>query len=473
MRTADVAMAIPQILFALVCVAAFGASLVSLTVIAGLLLSPSSARMARAVVIQEMALDYYAAAVACGTGRARLMLTEVLPNVAPALGSQAVINAASAIILEASLSFVGLGVQPPQMSWGGLLQQGYAFLYSDPSYAVGPARVHPADRVVLEPGRGPSRRSQPAGTGESTMTSQRSGLDVTDLRVNVGSTPIVRGVSFALRPGARLGLVGESGSGKSLTALSIMGLVRPPLRVTGGQVRLGDVDLRALRRKELDRVRGRRISMIYQDPMASLNPLMTVGDQIAEAVLLHTDVSRAVARERAVELLGEVGVPLARTRLRAYPHEFSGGMLQRVMIAIALAGDPDVLLCDEPTTALDVTTQIRIINLLDRSARLPAWRPSDHPRSRGRGRLLRRHRGDVRRADRGARTHAGPVRSATAPVQPGVDVRRHRLRHRPRPSGAGDRRPAAGAGRHRPWLRVPAAMPTGDRVVRRRRAGAA
>lgn len=139
MRTADVAMAIPQILFALVCVAAFGASLLSLTVIAGLLLSPASARMARAVVIQEMTLDYYAAAVACGTGRTRLMLTEVLPNVAPALGSQAVINAASAIILEASLSFVGLGVQPPQMSWGGLLQQGYAFLFSDPSYAIGPA----------------------------------------------------------------------------------------------------------------------------------------------------------------------------------------------------------------------------------------------------------------------------------------------------------------------------------------------
>ena len=139
MRTADVAMAIPQILFGLVCVAAFGASLPSLIIIAGLLLSPTSARMARAVVIQEMTLDYYAAAVACGTGRVRLMATEVLPNVAPALGSQAVINAASAIILEASLSFVGLGVQPPQMSWGGLLQQGYAFLFNDPSYAIGPA----------------------------------------------------------------------------------------------------------------------------------------------------------------------------------------------------------------------------------------------------------------------------------------------------------------------------------------------
>ena len=196
--------------------------------------------------------------------------------------------------------------------------------------------------------------------------SQRSGLDVSDLWVNVRSTPIVRGVSFTLRPGARLGLVGESGSGKSLTALSIMGLLRPPLRVTGGQVRLGDVDLRSLRRKELDRVRGRRISMIYQDPAASLNPLMTVGDQIAEAVRLHSDASRAAAKERAVELLGEVGVPHARSRLRSYPHEFSGGMLQRVMIAMALAGDPDVLLCDEPTTALDVTTQVRIINLLDR-----------------------------------------------------------------------------------------------------------
>ncbi|MFI5910099.1 ABC transporter permease [Dactylosporangium sp. NPDC051541] len=139
MRTADVAMAVPQILFALVCVAAFGASLPSLIIIAGLLLAPTSARMARAAVIQEMTLDYYLAAVASGTGRVRLLLSELLPNVAPALGSQAVINAASAIILEASLSFVGLGVQPPQMSWGGLLQQGYAFLFSDPSYALGPA----------------------------------------------------------------------------------------------------------------------------------------------------------------------------------------------------------------------------------------------------------------------------------------------------------------------------------------------
>jgi ABC-type dipeptide/oligopeptide/nickel transport system permease subunit len=139
MRTADIAMAIPQILFALVCVAAFGASLLSLTLITGILLTPSSARMARSVTIQETALDYYSASIAYGAGKIRLLSTEVLPNILPALASQAAINAASAIILEASLSFVGLGVQPPQTSWGVLLQEGYGYLYNDPTYALSPA----------------------------------------------------------------------------------------------------------------------------------------------------------------------------------------------------------------------------------------------------------------------------------------------------------------------------------------------
>jgi peptide/nickel transport system permease protein len=139
MRTADVTMAIPQILFALVCVAAFGASLVSLTVIAGLLLAPSTARMARAAALQEMSRDYYGAAIAYGASRTRLLVREMLPNIAAALGCQAAINAASAMILEASLSFVGLGVQPPSMSWGVLLQQGYGFLANDPWYALAPA----------------------------------------------------------------------------------------------------------------------------------------------------------------------------------------------------------------------------------------------------------------------------------------------------------------------------------------------
>jgi peptide/nickel transport system ATP-binding protein len=191
-------------------------------------------------------------------------------------------------------------------------------------------------------------------------------LDVRDLHVAAGSTPVVRGVSFVLERGQRLGIVGESGSGKSMTVQSIMGLNRPPVRVTSGQVMLGDTDLLALNRRALDRVRGRRISMVYQDPAGSLNPLMTVGSQISEAIRLHDRASRVAARERAIELLGRVGVPSPQQRFGAYPHEFSGGMQQRVMIAMALAGQPEVLLCDEPTSALDVTTQTRIINLLDR-----------------------------------------------------------------------------------------------------------
>jgi oligopeptide/dipeptide ABC transporter ATP-binding protein len=190
-------------------------------------------------------------------------------------------------------------------------------------------------------------------------------LDVRDLQVSVGTTPVVRGISFQLAPGERLGLVGESGSGKSLTALSIMGLNRDPIRVSGGQVMLGDLDLLKLGRADLNRVRGARISMIFQDPASSLNPLMTVGAQIIEAITLHEGADRAGARVRAEELLGDVGVPNPRQRLDSYPHEFSGGMRQRVMIAIALACQPEVLLCDEPTSALDVTTQSLVINLID------------------------------------------------------------------------------------------------------------
>ena len=194
-------------------------------------------------------------------------------------------------------------------------------------------------------------------------------LDVRDLEVSVGKTPVVRSVSFQLAPGERLGIVGESGSGKTLTALSVIGLHRAPVRVSGGQVLLNGTDLLAMRRREIDKVRGARISMIYQDPATSLDPLMTIGAQITEAIRLHEPVSRAQARNRAVELLGDVGVPSPRERLGAYPHEFSGGMRQRVMIAIALACQPEVLLCDEPTTALDVTTQALVLDLLDRLCR--------------------------------------------------------------------------------------------------------
>jgi oligopeptide/dipeptide ABC transporter ATP-binding protein len=191
-------------------------------------------------------------------------------------------------------------------------------------------------------------------------------LDLADLRVEAGGVAILEGVSLALAPGEMVGLVGESGCGKSVTALAAMRLLaEPAMRVASGAVRLAGQDLMALDENALRRIRGRQMAMIFQEPMTSLNPVFTVGDQIAEAVRLHTDARHSDARDRAATLLDRVGIPAPRTALDRYPHQMSGGQRQRVMIAMALACDPAVLIADEPTTALDVTVQAQILDLLD------------------------------------------------------------------------------------------------------------
>jgi peptide/nickel transport system ATP-binding protein len=196
-------------------------------------------------------------------------------------------------------------------------------------------------------------------------------LAVRDLEVEIAVArrdPIrpVRGVSFEVRPGRRLGIVGESGSGKSLTALALMRLLPSRARIAAGEVLLRGRDLASLSEREMARVRGGRISTVYQDPMSSLNPLMTVGQQITEAIAAHERVGRRQARGRTIEVLGDVGLPQPERRIDDYPHQFSGGMRQRVMIAMAICTSPDVLIADEPTTALDVTTQARIMEMLGR-----------------------------------------------------------------------------------------------------------
>jgi len=196
-------------------------------------------------------------------------------------------------------------------------------------------------------------------------------LDVRDLRISFPASDGSRfhpvdGVSFTLDRGETLALVGESGCGKSLTSLALLRLVPPPGRIDPGSgIRLGETDVLALEGEPLRQIRGRRLGMIFQDPMTSLNPVFTAGDQIAEAVRAHLRVSKAEARERARALLQEVGIPDPAARLDAYPHQLSGGMRQRIMIAIALAAEPEILVADEPTTALDVTVQAQILEVLD------------------------------------------------------------------------------------------------------------
>jgi oligopeptide transport system ATP-binding protein len=193
-------------------------------------------------------------------------------------------------------------------------------------------------------------------------------LEVEDLRVafwtSRGTVHAVNGVSFAVRPGDTLGIVGESGCGKSVTSLAILGLLPRAGRVTGGRARFEGRELLALSDRDMRRVRGRDIAMIFQDPMTSLNPVLTIGRQIREALETHLGVGKKEAEERAAELIDRVGIPNATARIRDYPHQFSGGMRQRAMIAMALACEPKLLIADEPTTALDVTIQAQILDLL-------------------------------------------------------------------------------------------------------------
>jgi peptide/nickel transport system ATP-binding protein len=195
-------------------------------------------------------------------------------------------------------------------------------------------------------------------------------LEVKDLRTSFrtddGIVKAVDGVTFSIEKGQTLGIVGESGSGKSVTCLTIMGLNNKRNTITSGEALFNGRDLLTMGSNELREIRGKDVAMIFQDPMTSLNPVHTIGKQLVEAVLLHNDVTKAAARNRALELLTAVGIPRPERRIDDYPHQFSGGMRQRVMIAMALINKPEVIIADEPTTALDVTTQAQILRLMNK-----------------------------------------------------------------------------------------------------------
>ena len=210
----------------------------------------------------------------------------------------------------------------------------------------------------------------PAPDGQPTVAGAEKAnvLEIRGLRTHFatldGTVKAVDGVSFEIKRGQTLGVVGESGCGKSVTAMSVMRLIERPGEIVAGSATLSGTDLLALSNKDMERTRGDRMSMIFQEPMTSLNPVYTCGDQIVEALTLHMGMSRGAARKRAIEMLAKVGIPEPEQRAKQYPHELSGGMRQRVMIAMALSTEPELLIADEPTTALDVTIQAQILELM-------------------------------------------------------------------------------------------------------------
>ena len=302
-------------------------------------------------------------------------------------------------------------------------------------------------------------------------------LEVEHLKVQFptrrGTLTAVDDVSFSIAPGEVLGVVGESGAGKSITGMAVIGLLEPPGRIAAGEVRLEGRRIDNLPHEELRRIRGRRIGVIFQDPLTSLNPLYTIGQQLEETILTHLPLSKAQARERALSLLREVGIPAPEARYGNYPHHFSGGMRQRVVIALALAAEPRLLIADEPTTALDVSIQAQIIALLKRLAA-----------ERGAAVMLITHDMGViaETAHRVAVMYAGRI-AEIGPVRDVIHAPRHPYTvglmgsipklgiQQDQPDA--DRRRDAAPERHPARLRLQPALPAALRALRGRAPGAA
>lgn len=400
-RLIDLIMSIPQIVVLLMAFAVLGNSMTLAMLVLGVLIAPGLARVTRAATIAVREELYVTAAQVGGLSRLQIVRRHILPAVAGPVIVNLSLLAAVSILAEAALNFLGLGVTEPNPSWGGMVaeasqeieQQPWLLfpsgliialtvialvLFGDavrdataqtyldsPRMAARPkaASAQATKRRLADPDPGPA-----AGQAPAASLAADSLLWVQDLTVALPLgdrwVTVVDGVSFDVAPGEVVGLVGESGCGKTVTALAVLGLVPALGRITGGHCWFAGSDLVGAADQELRATRGRRIGFISQEPMVSLDPAYTVGNQLGEAVRQHTGSSRSAARKRAIELLDMVEIPSAADVAKRYPHEISGGMAQRVVIARALSGSPSLLIADEPTTALDVTVQAEILSLL-------------------------------------------------------------------------------------------------------------
>ena len=396
MRGADAGLAFPPLVLALAVVAVLGSGVNDVSFAFAIVFAPGFARFIRGQTLAIKEEAFIEASTSIGTPPTRIVLVRILPNVLTGLAVGIAIALGAALLTSSGLSFLGLGPPPPTASWGSMLEEAYnTALFTHPWALVpsglvialtvlafntlGDAMRDSVSGVTIKAKRGRTRakrgltavNGQPeAAVSDAAFEDASSALlEVRKLCIEFdtedGPVRVVDEASFNVRRGQIVGLVGESGCGKTVSSLAVLRLLSsPPAHIVGGSIRFDGRELLDADFNEMRRIRGREISMVFQDPLASLDPSFTIGSQLIEAMRLHERLSRSAARSRATDLLARVHIPDPARRLSAYPHQLSGGMRQRVMIAMALSCKPRLLIADEPTTALDVTIQAQIVDLL-------------------------------------------------------------------------------------------------------------
>jgi peptide/nickel transport system permease protein len=374
----NLTVAFPALLVAIFVAAIVGVGARGAVIGIAVAVAPYFARLSQTLAASVAGSEYVSSARLLGAGHVRVLRKHILPNVAEPLLITMTLAAGDALISLAGLSFLGLGVQPPQYDWGRMLNEGLDRIYVTPIVVLGPAVAITLGALtftlfgeVLAKGAAGGgvrrwKRSElrmPVLVEHPPKPADVLALEDLTIAFPGGATP-VRSVSLEIAPGEIVGIVGESGSGKTLTAMAIADLLPAGAHMTAGSFSLFGKDPRRLNDAQRRKLLGRSLAVVYQDPMSALNPALRVGRQLSEVAEVHDGLGKGAATQRATDRLRDVRIGNAEARVRQYPHEFSGGMRQRAVIAMGLMTEPKLIIADEPTTALDVTVQQQILRLL-------------------------------------------------------------------------------------------------------------